>query len=156
MATSTPAPRRLVLISAAGVLALGVLAGCSSDSTASTESAAPSNTASAAYCASVDAVASSLDALVNTKVLQEGTDALKSRFDTFRTDVRALTDSARAEFVKESTAVDASVATLQTAVTSLKDSPSAAQAASLKVALQGVSTSTKALVDAVKGACPTK
>lgn len=143
------------MISASGVLALGVLAGCSSGSTANTESATPSDTASAAYCAGVDAVSSSLDALVKTKVLQEGTDALKSRFDTFRTDVRALTDSARANFAKESTQVDASVATLQTAVARLKDSPSAAEVASLKLALQGVSTSTKALVDAVKGACPT-
>lgn len=154
MTATTPAGR-LALLGASGLLALGAVAGCSSNSPTATESATPSDTASAAYCASVDAVSSSLGALVNTKIIQEGTDTLKSRFDTFQTDVGSLIDSAGANFATQGAAVDASVAILQTAVANVKDSPSAADVAALKPAIEGLSTSTNALVEAVKSACTT-
>ena len=154
MTASTPTGR-IVRLGASGLLALGAVAGCSSNSPTATESATPSDTASAAYCASADAVSSSLAALLNTKVIQEGTETLQSRFDTFQTDVGSLIDSAGVNFATQSAAVDASVTVLQTAVANVKDSPTAADVAALKPALEGVSTSTKALVEAVQGACPT-
>ena len=155
MTTSTPGSGRLLLFAVSGILGLSVLAGCSSDSTTATESAAPSDTASAAYCSGVDQVTSSLEALVNTKIVQEGTATLKTRFDAFKADAGSLVDSASAAFATETAAVEASIATLENNVANLTDSPSAAGAASIQPALQGVATSTNALIDAVKGACPT-
>lgn len=149
--------RRLAVACAGAVLGIGALAGCSSSSDTATESASatPSATATAAYCAGVDTVKASLDSLVNTSVIQEGTSTLKSRYETFTSDVSALADSAREAFAAETAAVDTSVAALKASIDALAESPSVAQAAALKPALQAVATSTQALIDAVQGACAT-
>ncbi|MGB8021629.1 MAG: hypothetical protein WCF04_10410 [Candidatus Nanopelagicales bacterium] len=144
---------RLALIGAAALICVPVLGGCSSSSDSTAESPTPSDTASAAYCASVDTVRASLDALVSTNVIKDGTATLKSRFEAFQADVKSLTDSARANFTSESAAVDASVATLKDEMAGLKDSPSVTQVAAIASALKSVSASTQALLDAVRAAC---
>lgn len=143
---------------AGGLLALG-LAGCSSDS--STDSGASTPTPSAtttpsatdAVCADAAEVRTSLDALVSTEVLREGTDTLKERFATFEASVRQLIDGARVEFAPQSDAARASVDDLKAALAGLADSPSVQDAAAIATSLAAVKTSVTALLDAVQAAC---
>lgn len=153
MTSPTAITHRLALIGAVALISLPVLGGCASSSDNATTSPTPSQTVSAAYCAGVDTVKASLDALVSTNVISEGTATLNSRFETFQNDVKSLTDSARANFSSESAAVDSSVATLKSELAGLKDSPSVTQVAAIAKALKGVSDSTQALLDAVRAAC---
>jgi hypothetical protein len=126
-----------------------------SASVAASASAAASASpgASGQVCTDFATVQSSLDALTGTNIVQEGTNTLKERFATFQSDVASLVDSAQADFAGQTTAVKASLAALEAALTGLADSPSVADAAMIKPALEAVKTSTEELVAAVQGAC---
>lgn len=154
--TSTPT-RQMLTLGAAVLLAATGLAGCSSDSTtASSSSSAPataSASASTAVCADADALQASVNALVNTKVIQEGTSAVQTRFATVQSDAQNLIATAKDEFAPETSALESSLTALQTAVQGLTDSPSAADAAAVAAALGPVKNSAQELVDAVKGTC---
>ena len=158
----TRATRRAAVASATALLAAVALAGCSSDSTDedTTASASPSETTSTAaesppaeVCADLDTAKASLQALVDTDLVQEGTNTLKERFETFRTDVQTLVDSAQAELAPQKAAVETSVAALQEVITGLAEDPTAADVALVKPALLAVKASTESLIDGVQQDC---
>jgi hypothetical protein len=156
----TSLSRRLLIASASSLLVLG-LAACTSDTT--DDATTPTSTQSApatqatgdasALCADLETVRGSLDALVSTEVLREGTATLKERFATFESSVRDFIDAAQAEFAPQATAARAAVDDLKAAVDGLADSPSVSDVAAITAALASVRASVTALIDAVQGAC---
>ena len=158
MTTAHARHHRLVLVGAAGLLAVAGLSGCSqgSEETAapsSSTTASASATATGDVCAQADSVRASLSALVGTSILQEGTTTLKDRFATFESEVQGLLAAAQSQFATETDAVRTSVATLKGALAGLAESPSVAEAAAIKPALDSVKSSTEALLTAVQNAC---
>lgn len=152
--------RRLATVGAALLLGSLTLAGCSSSSEDSattptapaTVSASPTGS-TAAICADAEATKASLKGIVDVNVLQDGTDALKSNFATFKSDAETLIASAQTQFAPETDAVKASISDLQTAIGNVKDSPSVAEVAALAPALASIKSTTQALLDAVDAAC---
>ncbi|MCU0284628.1 MAG: hypothetical protein MUD13_12175 [Candidatus Nanopelagicales bacterium] len=155
----TPLPR-LALLAGAALLVTLPLTGCSDSAdtaTTPTTSAAASAPAASApagqVCADADTARASLQGLVDLNILQEGTNALKANFDTFKADVDTLIASAQAEFATETDAVKAAVADLQGAIAELAAEPSVADVAALAPALASVKSTTEALLTAVDQAC---
>ena len=148
----------------AALLCLGTLAGCSSSSSATTSTAAspsvssaPASSAPASsasdVCAQRAAVKADLDALTSTQVLKDGTNALRSRYQTLVTNSQQLREAAKVQFAAEATAAQASLDALSTAIADLKASPSVAQAAAIAPLLAEVKASMQSLLDAIQSAC---
>ena len=152
--------RRLVLGCAGSVLALAVLAGCSDDTTdgdtateaSSAESSSTGSTPSD-VCADVDTAKASLQAVVETDILREGTDTLKARVDTLGSDVKTLLESRQAELAPEAAAAEESIATLKEVLSGLKESPTAADLAQVRPSFKGVTTSVEALFASLGSTC---
>jgi hypothetical protein len=159
--------RRLAVAGAGGLLAALALAGCSSDttdegsSTASSPSESASESASAStsastsadVCANADTVQQSLDDLLGTDILQEGTDTVKERAATLKFKVEALVDSVQSGLAPQTAAVKASVDALEQVVGGLTEDPTKAELASIRPSLQAVKTSLEELVSAVQSTC---
>jgi hypothetical protein len=156
MSPVTSRSRRLALAGAAGLLTFAGLAGCSSDTTddtATASSASPSASAPADVCSDVTTAQASLEALVGTKVVEEGTNTLKARFATFKADVQTLLEAGRAELAPKVESVETSIAELENVVADLKQDPTAADAALVRPTLQEIKMSTEELVAAVEERC---
>lgn len=160
MSGTTFSARRVARTGAGALLAIAVVAGCSADTTdtATSPTAAPSQTASATQspadvCADVDTAKASLQALVETDIVADGTDTLRQRLATLEADLRVLVDSGRAELAPRSTAVKESLATLDEVLGGLADNPTAADLAAVKPALEAVKTTTEDLVTALDTTC---
>lgn len=124
----------------AGVAAVSLaLAGCSSDE--------PS------YCDELSATESSLEALVNTDVLAEGTDVLTERYDDFTAQLSSLVDAAGDEFSDETAAVESSVDQVGAVVDEAANLNLGTAAEEAGPALEGLQSSTQALLDSVQSAC---
>lgn len=154
--------QQVVLAVVACLMAIAGLAGCSSETadkdtgtspTPSQTTSAATATPSADVCADVATAEASLQDLVGTEILQEGTDTLKARFATFKSDVQTLVESGKAAFAPKVESVQTSIATLEDTIASLKQDPTAAEAALIKPSLQSVKTSTEELIAAVGGTC---
>jgi hypothetical protein len=152
MSPVTSRSRRAVLTSAAVLLTLAGLGACASD-TADEAGTEPSVSASAEICTDVAAARESLEALVGTDVLEEGTDTLRARLATFESDVRALLAAGQAELAPEVESVETSLADLGDVVAGLQQEPTAAAVAQLKPAVQEVRTSTEELIAEVSETC---
>jgi hypothetical protein len=153
--------RRAGLTSAGALLALAVLAGCSSDTssdeagTASSPSQDSSSTTgtSADVCADLDTAKASLQALADTNIAQDGTTTLKARLTTVESDLQTVLDSAKAQFATQTTDVKSSLSTLDDSVAGLWDDPNATTLASVKTSLAAVKTSTQDLLTSVGDTC---
>ena len=153
--------RRAVLGGVGGLLVIATLAGCSSETADNdtgaaatpSQSASTTETSAADVCADVDTAKASLQALVDTNVVQEGTDTLKTRFAALESDVQTLLESGQAELAPKTAEVKDSIAMLQDALAGLKNDPTAAELAPLKTSLQAVKTSTEDLIAAVEDTC---
>lgn len=161
MSRTTSPSRRVACAAGGALLSIAVLAGCSADTTDTQTgaTASPSLTSSAGesspadVCADVDAAQASLGALVDTDILGEGTDALKTRLATLESDLQGLVESGRSELAPESEAVRESIATLEEVLSGLKEEPTAADVASVRPALESVKTTTQDLVTALESTC---
>jgi hypothetical protein len=163
MIALTSHTRRLAVATAGGLLVAVALAGCSSDSTddststagSPSEAASESETASAPadVCADADTAKASLDALLATDVLQEGTATVKERAATVRSDVEALLASGSSELAPLKAAVEASISSLEDVLKGLPEELTAAEVAAIKPALEAAKTSVVELFDAVGSTC---
>jgi hypothetical protein len=137
---------------AACLLALlvgGTTAGCSQDdgpsSTAASSSAASSSAASssaAGVCSSVDELKTSVAALKDVPVVQEGVSAVEGPFATVRSDVAQVVQDAQSQYATQTAGLTADVTAVQTAV-------SQAQAAPSRATLEAVAGSIRTLSDDV-------
>ncbi len=139
--------RNLIVVS---MMVLVVLASACSGSSSPSPSASPS---ADAYCAQVQAVKDSFNALVGTDIVSEGTDTLKTRFDAFTADLTSLKTSSSEEFSTEFDAVQTSVDQLKTVVDDADSAGVAKTAAQFLVGLGSLKTSVTALFTAVDQKC---
>lgn len=139
--------RNLIVVS---MMVLVVLASACSGSSSPSPSASPS---ADAYCAQVQAVKDSFNALVGTDIVSEGTDTLKTRFDAFTADLTSLKTSSSEEFSTEFDAVQTSVDQLKTVVDDADSSGVAKTAAQFLVGLGSLKTTVTALFTAVDQKC---
>jgi hypothetical protein len=135
------------------VTAWGVLVGCSPDTYGGAESSAAASSSPPDVCASADALRSSLSALADVQVVQEGSDALDEAWTRVEDDWSQLADDAGDQYAEQVDGVQADADSVQTAVDAATANPSAqtlgAAAGAVGVFLQNAS----ALVDEVRSTC---
>ncbi len=137
------APVRPALAALAACIAVG---GCSSTSS----SEGPSGTD---LCGSADALRSSVGALRDVQIREEGADALRLAFAEVGDDVARLTASARDEYATQVADVESSVGALGTAIDAVGSSPSAATLSAAGTATRALVEDAGVLVDAVRASC---
>jgi hypothetical protein len=104
------------------------------------------------YCSEKEEAQASFDALRDTNVVEDGSEALREQFGTFTTDMRSFIDAAGDEFDAEIDAVQNSLREVQTAVDGAGDDVAAA-AQEIAPALQGLFDSSSALLQEVDDVC---
>ena len=105
------------------------------------------------YCSAVNNLKNSIEALPNTDVIQNGTNALKSAVTKVENDANAVVSAAKSDFSNEIDAVKTSVDSLSSTVKQLSSSPSAATLAQLPGEASAVATALKNLADATSSKC---
>ena len=104
------------------------------------------------YCSAVDEAQQSFQELKSTNVIEDGTNVLEDRFQTFSSDAKSLIAAARDEFQTETDALRASLQQSKEVLEGLGED--AAQAAPLvSSTIQDLQTSTRDLFDEVAQAC---
>ena len=104
------------------------------------------------YCSDRTKLESSIKGLTSLN-LSSGLSGLTSQVTTIKNDATTLVGAAKSDFPSETSAVKASVNTLESAVKSLPSSPSAAQIAATASATANVASSVKSFVDSSKSKC---
>lgn len=105
------------------------------------------------YCTNVANLKSSVKALPNTDVVQNGVSALDTAVSKVATNAQAVVSSAKNDFPNETTALKNSVNTLHTTVKQAVESPSASSLAPIPGQISAVVTSAKNLESATSSKC---
>jgi hypothetical protein len=126
------------------------LASCSSGSNSETAAATSSGPA---VCASADDLRTSLSALQDVQVVQDGTDALDEAWTTVRSDWSQLADDARNQYAEQVDGVQADADTVQAAVDQARAAPSAQTLGNAASAVTVFLQDAGALVDEVRSTC---
>ena len=126
------------------------LASCSSGSDSETAAATSSGPA---VCAAADDLRTSLSALQDVKVVEDGTDALDEAWTTVRGDWSQLADDARDQYAEQVDGVQADADTVQAAVDQARATPSAQTLGSAASAVAIFLQDAGALVDQVRSTC---
>ena len=133
--------RRWLLLAAAILLLVlsGLAAGCSSSKPA--------------YCTDAANLKTSVSNLGNVNVAKNGLGSLQTALSSVKTDANALASDAKSAFPSQTMALQNSVSSLGTAITSAKGQPPLTAAAAVVPAVTQVKTSASALQSAVSGTC---
>jgi hypothetical protein len=136
---------------AGAILVMGVgLVSCSSDAdpgTAATAATGPD------VCASADDLRTSLAALREVRVVQEGTGALEVAWSTVQDDWAQFADAARAEYRAEVDSVQVEADAVGDAVDTAQGSPSADTLGAAATAVGAFLQAAEALVDEASSTC---
>ncbi len=133
--------RKLLLIALAGLLFFAAAgAACSSSSKPT-------------YCDERQATETSYSALTDTNVVTEGTNTLKTRFDTFTNDLKDLKSAAGTEFSSEIDAVQSAAGDVGTVVDNADTASLSTTANQLSSSLTGLKNSVKGLFTEMDNAC---
>jgi len=160
--------RVLVALAAvpAAVLVVGA-GGCGSSDTgssaaassggASAGSASGGSTAAAssgqALCDTAGDLRTSVTALQQVDVVQQGTDAVQQAFGQVSTDISTLADAARAQFKPQVVQVQADRDAVQAALAAAKAAPNVQTLGALRVAVQQLGRDVQTLLSAVGSTC---
>jgi len=132
--------RWLLLPAAILVLVLsGLTAGCSSSKPA--------------YCTDAANLKTSVSNLGNVDVAKNGLSSLQTALSGVQTNANTFASDAKSAFPSQTTALQNSVSSLGTAITSAKGQPPLTAAAAVAPAVAQVKTSATALQSAVSGTC---
>ena len=135
-----PGTRRWLLLPAAAALVLsGLAAGCSSSKPA--------------YCTDAANLKTSVSNLGNVDVAKNGLSSLQTALSGVQTNANTFASDAKSAFPSQTTALQNSVSSLGTAITSAKGQPPLTAAAAVAPAVAQVKTSATALQSAVSGTC---
>ena len=115
---------------------------------------ADADTTASAGCADAATLKSSLDALKNVDVRQDGVDALTSALADVKTELGAATASASSALQPEVQQVQTAVDALETATNGLTTSNLTQKAPAIATALRQVATATSALSTTLSQSCP--
>ena len=139
---------------AAGVVAVVVGAGlvsCSSDGYGGSNAAASSSAAD--VCASAEAFRTSLAALGNVQVVQEGTDAVQQEWTTVQDDWTQLRDAAGDQYADQVDRVESDAGAVQSAIDTTQEESSAGTLAAVAGAVGVFLKDAGALVEEVTSSC---
>jgi hypothetical protein len=131
--------RRIVLLICVGAVGLVALAGCGSSS-------------KPAYCSvrsSVQNTIKDIESLSPTS----GLSALESAFTKIKTNANTVVSEAKNDFPSETSAIQSSVNSLTSAVSSLRSNPSAGNIATVAGAAGNVVSSFQSFLNATKSKC---
>ena len=151
---------RLVVVTACG---LALLAGCASSSTSpgGASSAAPSSSSPAAgspsssvLCADIAALRASLNQLTHVTVQAGMADEIQSDLQNVKAALTKLVNDAHGRWQEQTSALSAALATLQTAVGSLRASPGVSSVSAVTAALGQVRKAAQDLLAAAGRECP--
>ena len=131
--------RRWLLLPAAVLVLSGRAAGCSSSKPA--------------YCTDAANLKTSVSNLGNVDVAKNGLSSLQTALSGVQTNANTFASDAKSAFPSQTTALQNSVSSLGTAITSAKGQPSLTAAAAVAPAVAQVKTSASALQSAVSGTC---
>ena len=131
------------------VVGLG-LASCSSGSDSETAAATSSGPA---VCASADDLRTSLSALQDVQVVEDGVDALAAAWTAVEEAWAQFADDARAEYGDQVDGVQAAADGVESALDSAQDNPSAATLGTAAAAVGVFRQDAGALVDEVRSTC---
>ena len=101
-------------------------------------------------CADLDQVQQQFDALKDTDVVADGTDALTSNLESFRDSVSALADSASGDLKSEADALRSSIDQLSTIIGSSNDQPVTSTLSQFTQQLQTIGSDVTSLLDSAK------
>ena len=138
---------------AAAVVAVVVGVGLASCSSGSDSGTAAATSSRPAVCSSADDLRTSLSALQDVKVVEDGTDALNEAWTTVRSDWAQLADDARGQYAEQVDGVQADADTVQAAVDQARAAPSAQTLGSAASAVALFLQDAGALVDQVRSTC---
>lgn len=147
------------MVALVAALALGATACATSGTDSNAASAAASSTsasaasASAAVCRAADDVRTSLAALQEVDVVQQGTDALEEAFGQLKSDLADLGDAARARYADEVQQVKTDTDAVGAALDQAKANPSAQTVGAAATAARTLVQDTQALLAAVSSSC---
>jgi len=159
--TATQGARWKLVVTACG---LALLAGCASSSTSpgGTSSAAPSSSSPAAaaspsssvLCADIAALRASLNQLTHVTVQAGMADEIQSDLQNVKAALTKLVNDAHGRWQEQTSALSAALATLQTAVGSLRASPGVSSVSAVTAALGQVRKAAQDLLAAAGRECP--
>ena len=161
--TATLGARWKLVVTACG---LALLAGCASSSTSpgGTASAAPSSPSSSSpaaaspsssvLCADVTALRASLNQLTHVTVQAGVADEITSDLQNVKAALTKLVNDAHGRWQEQTSALSAALATLQTAVGSLRASPGVSSVSAVTAALGQVRKAAQDLLAAAGRECP--
>jgi hypothetical protein len=138
---------------AAAVVTVVVGVGLTSCSSGSSSGTAAATSSGPDVCASADDLRTSLSALQDVKVVEDGTDALDEAWTTVRSDWAQLADDARGQYAEQVDGVQADADTVQAAVDQARAAPSAQTLGSAASAVALFLQDAGALVDQVRSTC---
>ena len=139
----------------AGLLAAACSSGSApASSTSPSESPTATPTATTVVCQDAADLRTSLHNLTHSHVSKGDVTELKSNLAQVHTDLTSLITHAKGEWQTQTSALKASLDTLQTAVSSLSSSPSASTVTGVVTALGGVAAAGGSLLTTVSARCP--
>ena len=139
----------------AGVILLGSLAACGSDSTPEQTTSPAATASSTADCTEATALKDSLDALTKVKPLEDGVASLNAAIADVKSSLDAAVASAEATVQPEVEQVKTAFASLQTAATGLTADNIVEKLPDISAALVEVSTATTTLGSSLTQNCVT-
>lgn len=116
--------------------------------------AGPATSPSAALCADVTALRTSVDSLTTVNLAPGITEELKSDLADVEARLSAVVSDARGRWQAETDAVVAALATLEAVVRTAAASPGTGGASNIRVAVEGLRASVQNLLTVVRPACP--
>ncbi len=137
--TAAAGLRRSVAASAA-TLSLVLVAGCGGSS-------------KPAYCSSVANLKTSVQALTNVNVVQNGLSSVKSAVQKIQSDAKTVVSSAKSDFPSETSAMETSVNALVSTANQLSASPSPATLATMATEATASVTAIKNFASATSSKC---
>jgi hypothetical protein len=127
---------------AAALIASGLAAGCSS-----------SSSSKPAYCTAASQLKTSVQNLGQVNVAENGLGSLQSALSSVSTNAKTLATEAGSAFAPQTTALQSSLSSLDTAITSAKGQAPVTAATTVATALAQAKTSASNLVNATSGKC---
>jgi hypothetical protein len=138
-----PGLRSWVLVPAAALALAGLAAGCSSSSSSSKP----------AYCAAASQLRTSVNDLGNITINVHDLSSVSTAVSKVQANAKTFATEAKSAYPSQTTALQSSLSSLETAVKSAVSQPSLTTVAAVVSSVSQVKTATDSLQTAVKGKC---
>ncbi len=145
--------KKALVVAAVATLGLAVLAGCSSNDSSSTTTT-QAGTSKNAVCNARTKLEKELKSLEDPSLLTGGKSGIQSELESLQKDLDNLKSAAKTDYQPQVDAVTSSIDDLKTAVNEVGNGSLTDNVSALGKAITKVGSTTSALLDQVKAACP--